>query len=58
LTSPRIKHSIAVLAGAILRAPAGEMAAEDVLEKIVLATAADLPIDADQSPPPRKIFVR
>jgi hypothetical protein len=58
LTSPRIKHKVAVLAGAILRAPAGTMSAVDVLERIILAMAAALPVAADQTAHPRKIFVR
>jgi hypothetical protein len=58
LTSPRIRHSIATLAQAILRAPGGTMSADDVLERIILAMADKLPVDADQTPPSRKIFVR
>jgi hypothetical protein len=58
LTSPRVKHTIAALAKALLRAPGGEMAAEDVLERIIIAMAADLPVADDQQAHPRKIFVR
>jgi hypothetical protein len=58
LTSSRVKQTIAALANALLKAPAGEMAADHVLETIILGMAAALPDGADQPAHPRKIFVR
>jgi hypothetical protein len=58
LHSPKVRHTVAALASAITRAPGGEMAADDVLETVVLAMAAELPDDAYDGPGhPRKIFV-
>jgi hypothetical protein len=58
LTSPKVRHAIAALAGELLRAPGGEMAAEDVLQTIVLAMG-DPRVDADDGRGhPRTIFVR
>jgi hypothetical protein len=58
LTSPKVRNTVTKLAGALVRAPGGTMSADDVLERIILGMAAELPIDADQTAHPRRIFVR
>jgi hypothetical protein len=56
LTSPKVNHAIAALAGELIRSPSGTMSAEDVLEKIVLAMA-ETPDADDQPAHPRRIYV-
>jgi hypothetical protein len=41
-----------------LRAQGGKLAADDVQREIVLAMGEALPVGADQTAHPRKIFVR
>jgi hypothetical protein len=53
LTSPRIRHAVTTLARALIKAPAGEMAAADVLERIIIAMA-ETPA-GDQPGHPRRI---
>jgi hypothetical protein len=58
LTSPKVRHSIAALASELLRAPSGELGAEDVLRSIVLAMG-ETPADGAYGPPhPRTIWIR
>jgi hypothetical protein len=58
LKSPKVKHAIQALAGALLRSPRGEMAADDAVRAIILALA-ERPADAaDQQAHPRRIYVR
>jgi hypothetical protein len=56
LTSPRIRHAVTTLAGALIKAPAGEMAAADVLERIIIAMA-ETPA-GDHPGHPRRIYIR
>jgi hypothetical protein len=58
LTSPRVKHTIAALASVLIRAPAGEMAADHVVEKIVLGMSETPADGADQPTHPRTIWIR
>jgi hypothetical protein len=58
LRSPKIRHAVAALASALIRAPGGEMAATDVAERTILAMSAPLPPVDDQMEHPRKIWVR
>jgi hypothetical protein len=58
LTSPKVRHSIAALASELLRAPSGELGAEDVLRSIVLAMG-ETPADGAYGPAhPRTIWIR
>jgi hypothetical protein len=58
LHSPKVRHAVAKLAGALVRAPGGEMGADDVLRSIVVAMS-EMPADADDQPGhPRTIHVR
>lgn len=58
LKSPKVRHAVAALAGALLRSPRGDMVAADVERTIILALA-EQPPDADgQEPHPRRIYVR
>jgi hypothetical protein len=57
--SLKVRHTVAKLASELVRAPGGEMTAADVLERIILAMAAELPVDAaDQPAYPRTIWIR
>jgi hypothetical protein len=57
LHSPKVRHTIAALAGELLRAPGGEMGADDVRQAIVVAMADAH--GADDCPGhPRTIYVR
>lgn len=56
LKSPKVRHAITTLAGALLRSPRGEMAADDAERAIILAMAEEPVID-DQPGPPRRIYV-
>jgi hypothetical protein len=57
LHSPKVRHTVAKLAGELVRAPGGEMGADDVLRSIVLAMA-ETPEADDHPGHPRRIFVR
>jgi hypothetical protein len=58
LTSPRIGHAVAKLASELVRAPGGEMGADDVRRVIVLGMA-ETPAGGDDQPAhPRTIWVR
>jgi hypothetical protein len=57
LTSPRIRHAVTALASALIRAPGGEMGADDVLPAIVLAMG-ETPAGENQPAHPRTIYVR
>jgi hypothetical protein len=56
LHSPRVRHTVAKLAGELTRAPGGELAAEDVLRTIVVAMG-ETPA-GDHPGHPRTIHVR
>ena len=58
LHSPKVRHTVTKLARALVRAPGGEMAADDVLRSIVVAMG-EPPADADDRPThPPTIYVR
>jgi hypothetical protein len=57
LTSPRIRHAVARLAGELIRAPGGEMSGDDVLRAVVVGMG-ERPADDDQPAHPRKMWVR
>jgi hypothetical protein len=56
LHSPKVRHAVAKLAGELVRAPGGEMGADDVLRSIVVAMG-ETPAD-DHPGHPRRIYVR
>jgi hypothetical protein len=58
LHSPKVRHAVSRLAGELVRAPGGEMAAEDALQTIVLAMAETLADSVYQPAHPRTIYVR
>ena len=58
LRSPKIRHAVAKLAGALVRAPGGELEADDVLRTIVLAMGETPEHGADQPTHPRTISIR
>jgi hypothetical protein len=57
LHSPKVRHTVTKLASELVRAPGGEMPAEDALRSIVLAMG-ETPEADDRPMHPRKIFVR
>jgi hypothetical protein len=58
LHSPRVRHTVAKLASDLLRAPGGELGADDVLRSIVLAMG-ETPAGGDSGPGhPRTIWIR
>jgi hypothetical protein len=57
LHSPKVRHAVTRLASELVRAPGGELAAEDALRTIVLAMG-ETPAGDVQPMHPRKIFVR
>jgi hypothetical protein len=58
LASPKVRHTVAKLAGELVRAPGGELGADDVRRAIVLGMA-ETPADGDDQPAhPRTIWVR
>jgi hypothetical protein len=56
LHSPKVRHTVTKLASALVRAPAGTMSAEDVLERIILAMG-ETPA-GDHPAHPRTIWIR
>jgi hypothetical protein len=58
LHSPKVRHTVAKLADELIRAPRGELAAEDALRSIVLAMGETAPSGDDQPAHPRTIWVR
>jgi hypothetical protein len=58
LHARRVRQAVATLAGALLRAPHGEMSANDVLKRIVTAMA-DTSAGSDDRPGyPRRLHIR
>jgi hypothetical protein len=57
LHSPKVRHAVTRLAGELVRAPGGEMSADDVQRAIVLAMA-ETPEADDRPAHPRTIWVR
>jgi hypothetical protein len=56
LHSPKVRHTVTKLAGALVRAPGGEMTADHVLETIILGMG-ETPA-GDHPAHPRRIYVR
>jgi len=57
LTSPKVRHAVTRLAGELVRAPGGEMGADEVLRSIVLAMG-ETPEEDDRPAHPRTIWIR
>jgi hypothetical protein len=58
LHSPKVRHTVTKLAGELVRAPGGELGADDVLRTIVVAMAERPAGGVDQPMHPRTIYVR
>jgi hypothetical protein len=58
LHSPKVRHTVAKLASELVRAPGGELGADDVLRSIVLAMSETPADGADQQAHPRTVWIR